>query len=51
MAAPASSGADAAAYADPLGEAPARPKTAARARPADEDGFDDDDLPDDLLPE
>ena len=40
-------------YVDPLGEAPARPKTAGRGRqPAPiEDEFGDEELGDDLLPE
>ena len=40
-----------ASYLDPLGELPERPKTAARQRPAEDDGFQDADLGDDLLPE
>ena len=36
-------------YNDPLGDAPARPKTAARRR--NEDEFGDEELGDDLLPE
>ena len=42
-----------ASYSDPLGEAPARPKTAARPQnnqPADDD-FGDEELGDDLLPD
>lgn len=39
-------------YADPLGEAPARPKTAGRQRHQPvEDEFGDEELGDDLLPE
>lgn len=39
-------------YADPLGEAPARPKTAGRQRPQQvEDEFGDEEIGDDLLPE
>jgi len=39
-------------YADPLGEAPARPKTAGRQRPQQvEDEFADEEIGDDLLPE
>jgi len=39
-------------YADPLGEAPARPKTAGRQRQQQiEDEFADEEIGDDLLPE
>ena len=39
-------------YADPLGEAPVRPKTAGRQRPQQvEDEFGDEEIGDDLLPE
>lgn len=39
-------------YADPLGEAPARPKTAGRQRPQQvEDEFGDEEIGDDLLPD
>lgn len=39
-------------YSDPLGEAPARPKTAGRQRhQPQEDEFGDEELGDDLLPE
>ena len=41
-----------ASYSDPLGDAPARPKTAARRNaPAAEDEFGDEELGDDLLPD
>ena len=41
-----------ASYSDPLGDAPARPKTAARRNPAPaEDEFGDEELGDDLLPD
>lgn len=41
-----------ASYSDPLGDAPARPKTAARRNPQPaEDEFGDEELGDDLLPD
>lgn len=41
-----------ASYVDPMGEAPARPKTAGgRGRPVELDDFEDDDIGDDLLPD
>ena len=40
-----------ASYTDPLGDVPQRPRTAARARPAEEDDFEGVELGDDLLPE
>ena len=40
-----------ASYSDPLGEAPARPKTAGHRAPVIEDEFGDEELGDDLLPE
>ena len=38
-------------YSDPLGDAPARPKTAGRQRQPVDDEFADEELGDDLLPE
>ena len=38
-------------YADPIGDLPERPRTAARTKPVEDHDFDDAELGDDLLPQ